>query len=221
MDARLNDTITLVRKEVILEFRQLFAFNGVLLYLVSTVFVCYLSFQGTIDIATWNALFWIIMLFVAINAVLKSFMQEHEGRLLYYYCLASPQSVITAKIIYNAGLMVILSFLGLFVFIGFMGNPIKNLGLFIVNMGFGVVGFASILSMVSAIASKSRNNFTLMGVLSFPLVLPLMLMLIRVSMAAINGYGFFERIGDILVIILLSLVTFVMSNLLFPYIWKE
>lgn len=211
----------LIRKEITLEWREKFAFNGVLLYLVSTVFVCYLSFSSIIDIPTWNALFWIIMLFAAINAVLKSFLQERDGRLLYYYTLVRPQSIINAKIVYNTLLMVALGLAGLVVFIGFMGNPVQNLPLFVLNMLLGVAGFSAVLSMVSAIASKARNNFTLMAVLSFPLVLPLLLVLIRVSADAIQGASISEALPNLLVIILLIAITLVLSNILFPYIWKE
>lgn len=212
---------SMIRKEVKLEWRQKFAFNGVLLYLVSTVFVCYLSFARIIDVPTWNALFWIIMLFAAINAVLKSFLQERDGRMLYYYTLVKPQSIISAKIIYNAILMAALALSGWLVFISFMGNPVQNLPLFLLNMLLGVIGFSSVLSMVSAIASKARNNFTLMAVLSFPLVLPLLLVLIRVSAAAINGAGVVEELPNLMVIVLLTGITLVLSNILFPYIWKE
>ncbi len=216
-----NEISTMIRKEVTLEWRQKFAFNGVLLYLVSTVFVCYLSFERIIDVPTWNSLFWIIMLFAAINATLKSFLQERDGRLLYYYTLLRPQSVINAKIVYNAILLAALSIAGLLVFIAFLGNPVQNPGLFILNLFLGVVGFAAVLSMVSAIASKARNNFTLMAVLSFPLVLPLLLVLIRVSAGAIDGASIAEQAPYLLVIVLLIAITAVLSNILFPYIWKE
>lgn len=216
-----NEVKSMIRKEVTLEWRQKFAFNGVLLYLVSTVFVCYLSFARIIDVPTWNSLFWIIMMFAAINAVLKSFLQERDGRMLYYYTLVKPQSIINAKIVYNAILMAALAVSGWLVFISFMGNPVQNLPLFLLNMLLGVIGFSSVLSMVSAIASKARNNFTLMAVLSFPLVLPLLLVLIKVSAAAINGAGVMEELPNLMVIVLLTGITLVLSNILFSYIWKE
>jgi len=73
----------IMQKELLLEFRLKYAFNGVLLFLVSTIFVGYLSFAGAIDKAGWNALFWIILLFTAMNVSLKSFVQERGGLLLY------------------------------------------------------------------------------------------------------------------------------------------
>ncbi len=65
---------SLIAKELILEWRSRYAFNGIVLYVVSTIFVCYLSFKGGIQGPTWNVLFWIILLFASINALVKSFV---------------------------------------------------------------------------------------------------------------------------------------------------
>ena len=76
----------LVYKEMLLEWRSKYALNSILLYVVSTVFVCYQAFRS-VDGTVWNALFWIILLFASINAISKSFVQESSGRQLYYYTL--------------------------------------------------------------------------------------------------------------------------------------
>jgi ABC-type transport system involved in cytochrome c biogenesis permease component len=75
----LNEIKTLIWKEVTLEWRQKYALSGMLLYVVSTVFVCYLSFnlrRNQLTPIVWNTLFWIILLFTAVNAIAKSFSQE-------------------------------------------------------------------------------------------------------------------------------------------------
>jgi heme exporter protein B len=211
----------LIGKEISLEWRQKTAFGGIMLYLLSTVFVCYLSFHGVIHERTWNALFWIIMLFASLNAVLKGFIADGGSRMLYYYTLVPAHVIITSKILYNAMLMIVLSFAGLLVFIAFMGNPVENTGLFLAAMLLGVTGLSAVMTMVSAIASKARNNFTLMGVLSFPLVLPLVLVLIRVSEAALAGAGFRTQLPGLLVLLLLTAIAVVLANILYPYIWKD
>src|SRR5690606_19352162 len=96
----LNQVKFLVKKELLLEWRSKYALNGVLLYVVSTIFVCFLS-RVSANPVTWNALFWIIMLFASINAVSKSFLQESKGRQLYIYTIASPHALIISKTIYN------------------------------------------------------------------------------------------------------------------------
>ncbi len=218
---QLSEVKAFIRKDLLLEWRQRATIGGVLLYLVSTVFVAYLVFEGLADLRTWNALFWLILLFTAINAIQKSFLQENESRHLYYYTLISARGVINAKMIYNALLMTVLGLAGLLVFVMFMGNPIASPGLFLINMILGTVAFSAVLTLISAIASGSRNNFTLMAILGFPLVLPMLLVLIRVSGLALEGAIFSPAIPDLLILLSLICITFILSNLLFPYIWKE
>ena len=83
----------LIDKEVRLELKQKYVINGILLYLVSTIFVTYLAFDRIIDPETWNSLFWIILLFVAVNGISKRFCPGSPARHLYYYTIASPQGI--------------------------------------------------------------------------------------------------------------------------------
>ena len=212
---------SMLKKEIVLEWRQKHAFGGILLYLASSIFVAYLSFSQLIEPRAWNALFWIILLFAAMQATLKGFLQESSGRMLYYYTLVSPFSLIAAKMVHLALLMLILSITGLGIYILFMGNPIGTPLLFILCMILGVTGFASVLGMISAIAAKARNNFTLMGVLGFPLILPLLLMVTRVSEAAVAGKSLISQGGNLAGIVLLISISYVLSGILFPFVFKE
>jgi heme exporter protein B len=211
----------LIVKDVRLELKQKYALNGILLYVVSTIFVCYLSFTRIIDPPTWNSLFWIIMLFASVNAVSKSFVQESQGRQLYYYTLSSPQAVILSKIIYNILLMGVLSLLSLIVFAALMGNFIQNMPLFVVSLLLGSFGFASVLTMISAISSRTNNNFALMAILSFPIVMPLLITLMKVSKQALESNSWDGNYRYILVLLLINLVVVTLAFLLFPYLWKD
>jgi len=204
-----------------LEWRQKHAIGGILLYLVSTIFICYLAFAGIMNAQTWNALYWIIMAFASLNLVLKSFTDENTGRKLYFYTLASPVSVIFSKIIINTLVMFFLGILGYLLFSLFMGNMAQNMVAWWMVLLMGVWGFASVLTMVSAIAGQTRNNFTLMAVLGFPLILPMILLLIKSSAAAIAGAATSAILPDALVILLLIAISLTLSYVLFPYLWKE
>jgi heme exporter protein B len=82
--------IALLKKDLLLELRQKHTFYGILLYIASTIFVIYLSLPDSPDSNVWNSLFWVIQLFVCVNTVAKSFLQESRGRMLYFYSIASP-----------------------------------------------------------------------------------------------------------------------------------
>ncbi|MBA3704961.1 MAG: heme exporter protein CcmB [Bacteroidetes bacterium] len=216
----INQIKYLVIKELKLEMRNKYALGGILLYVISTVFVSYLSFKRIINPATWNALFWIILLFASINAIAKSFMNETRGRLLYLYTLASPQAVILSKIIYNSFLLAVLSGLCLLVYTLFIGNIIQDIPLFLITLLLGSFGFSSLLTMVSAIASKTNNNFTLMAILSFPIMMPLLMVLIKLSKNAIDGLEHWD-LNFMLVLMLLNVLIIALSYLLFRYLWRD
>lgn len=78
--------IALIKKDILLETRQQYTFYGILLYVASTIFVVYLS-MGQPEDRVWNALFWVVQLFICINAVAKSFLAESRGRMLYFYSI--------------------------------------------------------------------------------------------------------------------------------------
>jgi len=211
----------LVSKEIRLELKQKYVINGILLYLVSTVFVTYLAFEELVSVETWNALFWIILLFVAVNGISKSFAQESPARHLYYYTLASPQAIILSKILYNLFLMALLSFLAFLFFLLLMGNRVINLPLFILSLFLGSLGLASVLTMVAAIASRASQNFSLMAILSFPIVLPLLATLMKVSRSALTSPEWTGSLGFVVILLTINVAVILLAYLLFPYLWRD
>lgn len=183
-----------------------------------------MSFNARPDLLTpivWNTLFWIILLFTAINAIAKSFVQERAGRQLYYYTLASPQQIILAKIGYNTALMLVLALLGFTVYAFVLGNPVHDIGMYLLTLVLGAVGFAASLTLVSGIASKAENPATLMAVLSFPIILPLLIMLLKLSKNALDGLDRSVSWDEIGVILAIDVIVLTLSWLLFPFLWRS
>lgn len=216
-----NELRHLIRKEFLLEWKQRYALSGLLLYVVTTIFVCYLSFKKVVDVPTWNALFWIILLFASVNAVAKSFMQESRHRNLYYYTVADPKFVIGAKLIYNTLLLLSLALLHLAIFSLLIGNPVQDMTLFLIALFLGVFGLASVMTLISAIASKAGANSTLMAILGFPVLMPLLLTSIRLSKNAADGLVVASNQQFIIVLLALNIAISALAIILFPYLWRE
>ena len=217
----LNEIKYLVEKEIKLELKQKYVLNGILLYLISTIFVTYLAFDRVIDVETWNSLFWIILLFVAVNGISKSFVQESPARHLYYYTIASPQSILLAKVLYNLLLMSILSVLSFGFFLLLMGNMVMNMLLYLSALLLGSFGLASILTMMAAIASRASNNFSLMAILSFPIVLPLLTTLMKISHLSLAAAQWSGNWGLIIILLTINITVIILAYLLFPYLWRD
>lgn len=220
----MKSTIALLQREFSLEIRQSYALFGVVLYILSTVYVCYLSFNTLDQGATWNALLWIIVLFSSFNAVGRSFSSETRGKNLYTYTLAHPQQIIVAKLIYNALTMIFLGILTLGFYLVFLGPDVlsrADVPQFVVVYSLGTVAFASALTLISAIASAAGNNSGLMALLGFPVVIPFLIVMIDSTSKALNRMPWSENAMNLLLLGGIMALASMLSVVLFPYIWRD
>jgi heme exporter protein B len=213
----------LLKKEFTLELRRKSVFSGLALYVFSTVFVYYLTFnlrQNLISPLVWSALFWVTILFSSINTIAKSFIGEKRGQELYFYSLVSPESIVLSKLIYNFLLCVILALTGFGLFVLFLSNPIEILWTFIVTIFLTSWGFAASLTLLSGIASKANNSHIVMTVLSFPIVISILLLSIKITKNCIDGLEASTNYDELLTLVAINCLVTAVSYLLFPYIWR-
>lgn len=213
--------ITLFRKDVLLELRQQYSFYGILLYIGATLFVLYNAVEEP-DSRVWNGLFWVIQLFICINAVAKSFLQESRGRMLYFYSVSSPVAFVLAKLLFNTLLMLAMSALSLFLFRLFFGNPLQpdKTGPFIGLVLLGGWSLSLVFSFLAAIAAKAQQNAAIMAVLGFPVIVPQLLLLMRLSNAAFAPLLTIP-LSSVLLLVALDGLVILLAVILFPFLWKD
>lgn len=214
----------LIYKELTLELRRKSVISGIGLYLLSITFICYLTFklrQASVAEATWSALFWLTMMFSMINSVAKSFIGEKKGLTIYYYALASPQAIILSKVLYNTLLCFVLALMGYLLFYVFIDDPVKDLPLFLLTLLLTSVGFSASLSLLSGISSKAGNSSILMAVLSFPVLIGLLLMAIKITKNVLDGLDRYASYDELLNLVAINCILGVLAFLLFPYIWRS
>jgi heme exporter protein B len=209
----------LLKKELTLELRQKYALGGILLYVSSMIFVVFLSFTK-VDPLLWNTLFWIISLFASLNAVVKSFIQENSNRQLFYYQLSNPTAIIISKIIYNTALLLIINVLSFVILALMFGNPVTDTPQYFLAILLGSLGFSITFTFISAIAAKANNSATMMAILSFPVILPILISLIKLSKSAIRLMDTSWQ-SDILNLVAIDVILLAMCFLLFPFLWKD
>ena len=168
----------------------------------------------------WNGLFWVIQLFICINAVAKSFLQESRGRMLYFYSIASPGDYVLAKLIFNSLLMLVMSLLSLVLFSLFLGNPIQKAASFTGLVVLGGWSLSLVFTFLAAIAAKAQQNAAIMAVLGFPIIIPQLLLLMRLSNAAFDP-ALSISLNTILLLIALDMMVILLAFILFPFLWKD
>lgn len=216
--------LSLLKKEFVLELRRKSVISGLGLYLVSIVFICYLTFnlrQNAISPNTWAALFWLAILFSVVNSVAKSFIGEKKGVLIYYYTIATPQQVIFSKIIYNTILCILISLTGYILFSVFIYNPVQDKVIFFVAVILASAGFSASLSFISGIAAKANNSNVLMAVLSFPVVISILLMAVRITKNSVDGIDRMASSDELLNLVAINCIAGALGYVLFPYIWRS
>jgi heme exporter protein B len=215
-----NKIFILVKKDLTSELRNAHSISSVILYVFATVYIIYSSFIN-IQANNWNVLFWIVFLFVSVNALTKSFDQENSNKGLYYYQLAHPVYIFGAKVIYNIILLMILGTLTFIVFAFIAGNPVRDFPLFALTLLLASIGFSSIFTFISALGAKSGNSHMLTAILGFPCVIPVLLELLKLSansLALINDTAYTT---DILILVSIDVILLALSFVLFPFVWRE
>ena len=155
------------------------------------------------------------------NASLNSFKRELNQQALFYYTLVNPHAIILSKILYNSGLLILLTLSSFLIYSIFLGSPVLAFLPFLGCLILGSAALASILTLVAAIASKTNNSAGLMAVLSMPLLFPLLLNLIKTSQLCLIESKFISVGNQILFLALLNIVSVLLSYLLFPYLWRD
>lgn len=216
---QLNQIWTLFKKDLLLEIRQQYAFYGVLLYVGATIFVLFMAVEEP-ESRVWNGLFWVIQLFICINAVAKSFLQESRGRMLYYHTIASPQNFVLAKLLFNSLLMLVMSTLSFFIFSLFLGNPVVSISSFLLLVLLGGLSLSLVFTFLAAVAAKAQQNAAIMAILGFPIIIPQLIMLMKLSAATFSTVGQLPAAPLLLLLALDGLVV-LLSIILFPFLWKD
>ena len=216
----MNQLISLVKKDLLIEWRQKHTLFGVLLYVGATVFAVYIM-NGQPEVKVWNALFWITQLFVAVNSVAKSFLQEHPNRFRYYFTVVNPTTFLLAKMLYSMVLMMGISLISLFLFSILLGNPVIQTAVFVGVTAAGSLALSAVFTFLSAIAARAQQNAALMAILGFPLVIPVLMILSNLALSAISPVYQEGWWVMMLVLLALGVLVIILGLILFPFLWQE
>jgi heme exporter protein B len=215
---------SLLKKEIQLEWRQKHALAGIALYVLATVFVCYLALQKIESADVWNALLWITAVFTAFNAMQRTFQQESNGTHAYLYTLAPARQVILAKMIYYAALSAVLNLFSFAAFLFFFGSELMSsvdYVQFLSGLLLGSTGLGIALTFIAGLAFRSGAGTGLVAILGFPVIMPLLITMVRFTRSALEGLSWSDNGLNLLVLLVLNIAFLVLSLVLFPYLWRD
>ncbi len=219
----INKIFSILYKDFKIEINQSHLFFSVGLYVISSIYIIYISYQptGILGLENWVSIFWVIILFSSISAVSKSFFQESGSRNYYYYFVLSPDELILSKLIYNFLFIVFVTFLTFLVFSSLLGNFIYSYSFFITLLFVGSLSISNCLTLISAIGHQVKNNSILTSVLSFPVIIPILLILIKLSKMSSSEFSWNIIQDDFYLLILLNIILIAMTKILFKFLWRN
>ena len=219
----ISKIFAILYKDFKIEINQSHLFFSVGLYVVSSIYIIYISYQptGILSLEHWVSIFWVIILFSSISAVSKSFFQESGNRNYYYYYVLSPDELIFSKLIYNFLFIVFVTFLTFIIFSFLLGNFIYSLSFFLTLLFVGALSISNCLTLISAISHQVKNNSILISVLSFPVIIPILLLMIRLSKISSSEFSWNLIQDDFYLLILLNIILVAMTKILFSYLWRN
>lgn len=106
-------------------------------------------------------------------------------------------------------------------FVAFLGNPVIRKLEFLGIILLGGTSLSLVFTFLSAIAARAQQNAALMAIMGFPLIIPQLMLLMKIS-----NIVFADVIqGGLLQIVLLlaglDILVIALAIILFPFLWKD
>jgi heme exporter protein B len=215
------------RKDLRAELRTRYALNAVALFAASTVValslgVGLLTAGRNADLPLIHAaLLWVAVLFAAFTGLARAFVQEEEARTAAALRLAAPPiAVYLGKLLFNLLLLLLLDVLVAALFVVLLHVEIKSIGLFAALLLAGSLGLVAATTLIAAIIARASAKGALFAVLSFPLLVPLLVVAIQGTALALVGEGWERGFAPLQVLVAYTVALFVASLFLFGSVWE-
>ncbi len=223
----LKSVLTIVKKDLRIEFRTKHTINSMLLFAGITLlvfsYVVGIYVKCVPDIGP--AILWLILIFTGMIGLSRAFVREKELGTLEGLKLSpvSPEEILTGKIIYNFILMLIVTVIVFPLFIVFLNFPIKgSVALALLILTLGNLGFVIVGSAISVIVMNARARELLLPVILFPVLFPIILAsVMALNKVLVDGAGFIDITGEVKIITAYTGIMLVISLLTFEYALEE
>lgn len=216
--------LAIFQKDFKSELRTRYALNALAMFVVTTISIILFAIANeTPSYEILAGILWIIIFFSAMSGMARTFVSEEEkNTVMTLHTITTPVTVYFGKFLFNLILLIVINSFSIILYMLLMPNfEIKSPDIFIVTLALGTFGLASTSTIIAAIIAKSNTKGTLYPVLSFPILLPLLLVVIKATKLALEGEIFSKALPDFQVMLAYFVVITAGSYLLFDYIWKD
>ncbi len=214
----------LFKKDYHSELRTRYAVNSLAMFIVVAISVILFAI-GTerISQALTGGLFWVVVFFSAMSGLSRAFVSEEErGTSLTLQLISAPSTVFTGKLLFNLILVFCMNtVIALLYGALFSEFIVKNFLLFLITFVLGNIGLAVASTIIAAIIAKAGSKGSLYPVLSFPILLPLILTAVKLTLFSMDGTTIAFAKVELAIIACYDVIMISASYMLFDFIWKD
>lgn len=220
----MNAIVANFKKDFTVEWRNKGTLNSLFLYMFGAIYISYLSSEisgGGITKSSWATIFWLINLFTSLTLAQRSFQLNNRYISLYYYLVQKPENLFLSKLLFNLAISLMVMIPGGLLYGSLLGFPNEQYGIFILLIFVGCFGFSSSLTFLSSISSKAGTGASLLPILSFPVVVPLVITLVKATKLVLDGIDAGLIVERLSVTFLIGIISIALGSILFPFLWKS
>ncbi len=219
----LHRATIILQNDFRMELRSRFGLNSVFAFVASALFVSvFLLNAPEIGAKAQAGLLWLILLFAALSSLSRSFVSEAERRTDLLLRLHSDAlAVFVGKYLFN--LLFTLLFAGstVLLFVLLLSIEPKSAGLLVLATLLGSAGLTAVTTMMAALVSHTTQRGALFSVVCMPLLVPLLLLSGKLTLAGISGGDITLHLNEIFALVGFIGAIMTVSVLLFETIWES
>jgi len=202
------------------EWKNKFNIMASLLFIFSAALIAYLGLPN-LDSQHFSAVFWIVVIFTTLQGISKAFLQMRKQHYLFWHQLYSAEQFLAARLIQSSLLMLVYTLMALLLFNLFFDIQLRAWTAFTVSCILTGIGISSIFTISSSIASKTDQPGVLMPVLSFPILLPIILVGSKAGAKALQDIETNALFTDWIILLTIDTLIVLMGIFLIRFIWKD
>ncbi len=218
-----SQSLAVFTKDFRLEWRSRFGVSTVLAFIASTLLIVLFSLRADLlSVSVQSGLVWIIILFASLTTLSRVFVSESERGTMDLLRLNAPStSVLIGKLAYNFLFTLLITGTTFLLFAIMVNMPVVRPALLLAVVMLGSSGLAGTTTMLGALVSQAVRKGAVFPVLALPLLIPLMLLLVRVTQAVFTGGESASYANDLAALVGFTGVTISASILLFDNLWED
>jgi len=206
------------------ELRTRYALNALFMFVVTALSVILFSLGSeSVSSDVLAGMLWVIIFFSSMSGLSRTFVSEEErGTVPTLQLIARPTPVYVGKLFFNFVLTFSLNVVIALLYIIFINNfVVSSEAIFWTTIFLGSCAIASSSTIIAAIIAKANTKGTLYPVLSFPILLPMLITVIKATQLSIEGAFFEEALGEFQILVSYTVVVVAVSVILFEFVWKD